>query len=594
MENAESYGEQQATLDHYSYTRAQTKVDPQSGTAQENTLRFVRVVRHYRDDSEARFVAPILVNMAGLDDGKRREVEDLLGDSALALRNMGMGRNRGFGAVRCKLDEKPATPSQSTQYLAQCDTADDKVILSYRVHLDAPVMLSLQSGARTAAYIPGTSVYGHLARKLSSYEAFDELFFGGSLCCSPLYPIDEKGNRCLPASPIVVKVKGGAHDGQLVNARDYERKADREPDAWGTPKPLRDGFLSPATWQPVEVDTQTLYHHSKVGKGTLYTQTCISEGQDFAGFVECSRSHAGAIVAALTSGTLSFGRSKSAQYATCSLVESPKDYAGLGGTVRVTKGNMYALLLESDALVSGDQANYATDHGTLEDALTAALVSACGDSQPFINCDAADGFGHPITNIQTTLITGYNAKWNQKRPHVRAYDAGSCVVFKAKTNCTKVPTTFRIGDRQCEGFGQVRLIDLAKVHPQNRAKSLSASTSSSSEELESLRSTTIDFAEDHRNKLCTSPYNASFVGRVALMARESTSESEFNERLASIKDEDKCKAVTNLCAGLRKVLLTQSVQSLTWDQHRECLGMLFRLAKYYLKQKAGKEAANER
>ncbi len=596
MENAESYGGQQATLDHYTYTRAQTSIDPRSGAAQENTLRFIRVIRQYREGgSVVRFVAPITVNLMGIDEGRQQEVENLLTDAALALRNIGLGRNRGFGAVRCKLDPLPLPEKVGMQYLRIREVAGERVALSYRVHLEAPIMLSQQSGTRSTTYIPGSSVFGFLARKLRVYGGFDELFFGSNLYCSPLYLIDSEGDRCLPASPFVVKVKGGSHDGQFMNARDYERLANREPEAWGTPKPLRDGFISPTTWQSVKVDTQTLYHHSTVGEGTLYTQTCINEGQDFAGYIECSRAHAAAIAAALTSGKLSFGRSKSAQYATCSLVENPKDYASSDGTTRVAKGSTYALLLESDTLVVGEQANHATDHDTLEDALRNALTSACGDAQPFALCDAADGSDHPITNIRTTLITGYNAKWNQKRPHTRAYAAGSCVVFKAQTNCAKVPIAFRIGERQSEGFGQVRLIDLAKVRPQKQAQASSASASAAEGALEQLRIATIGFAENHRSKLCADPFVASFVGRVALMVRESSTEEAFDERLDSIKDEKKRKEAKSMCADLRTHLQQDGAeQPLTWEVHRECLGMLFRLAKYYLKQKDGKEAANGR
>ncbi len=594
--HAETFGDQQTTLDRYTYTRAQTKVDPKTGTAQENTLRFVRVVRHYRDDgSEARFEAPIVVDTTGLDDDTRRQIEDLVSDAALALRNMGLGRNRGFGAVRCQLGPSKNPSTTSLGYLKACKSDNDSIVLSYRVHLDAPLMLPQKSGTRSAAHIPGASVFGFLARKLKSYDAFDELFFGENLYCSPLYPVDAEGNRCLPAAPFVVKVKGGAYDGRFINARDYERRANNSPDDWGTPKPLRDGFLSPITWNPVKVDTQTLYHHSTVGDGTLYTQTCISAGQDFAGYVECAESYAGVVAAALTSGTLSFGRSKSAQYATCSLVKNQRDHIRPGETMPISKNHMYALLLESDTLVLGEDATYATDHATLENALRQALANVCGDSQPLAKSDADSGKDHPISNIQTTLITGYNAKWNQKRPHIRAYSAGSCIVFEAQAACAKVPVTFRIGERQAEGFGQIRLIDLTKVQPENQARTSSEATSEPTNPTESLRRKTITFAESHRSELCASPFVSSFVGRIALMVRESSSEQEFKNRLASIKDDKKREAVQRLFDGLKKHLPpkeSRQSQSLSWTELRECLDMLFRLAKYYLKQKSGEEATN--
>ena len=85
-----------ATVDRYAYTRAQTKIDRDTGSVAEGTLRFMRVVKHYAPDgNELRFVSRMTVdcNRFG-SDAERDDAIEQLRRCARAMRNMGMGRNR--------------------------------------------------------------------------------------------------------------------------------------------------------------------------------------------------------------------------------------------------------------------------------------------------------------------------------------------------------------------------------------------------------------------------------------------------------------------------------------------------------------------
>ena len=82
-------------LDSLTTIRRQTAIDPQSGVADEGSLRSYRVVvRDFCFTANLMFEKP-----------PDKEMLCLLGVGALALRRIGSGRNRGRGHVRCTLHD---------------------------------------------------------------------------------------------------------------------------------------------------------------------------------------------------------------------------------------------------------------------------------------------------------------------------------------------------------------------------------------------------------------------------------------------------------------------------------------------------------
>lgn len=585
-----------ATLDRYTYTRAQTKVDRESGSAKDETLRYVRVAKHYREDeSETAFVAAVtldeskLAPQLGMGQARRQ-----LRNCARSLRNMGMGRNRGLGAVRCVCNDVTESAAQSKGQLAKSSAmvhemrVGDVVALSYAVRLDAPVMLPQSNGDRGHPCIPGTSVMGFFAGQLRDDPRFDDMFFGGRVRFSPLYPLDAAGtsaNRCLPASAFLAKVKGGLRDGEYCRADAFEAGP------LESMKPLRDGFVSPATWTPIAVATEIAYHHSRGEDSTLYTQECLSAGQLMAGFVECPCEWASAFKEVLSQGRLRFGRSKSTQYARCSLVGCARDHSGLGSKMDIVDGGKYALLLESDALVPGTGAQSAT-FAYLERALVEGGVLGPW----YKGCDAEDAsVEHCVTSVTARTVGGYNAKWNQKKPQVRVLEAGSCIVFTAESSAGRVAATGSFGARQPEGYGRVRLVRLGDVVP--RRSQATQDAVPLLDVREAARLAALSYADDVRAEFFMggSKLTGSFVGRLAMMVEESglkgdlSFDGDLDARIASIKDSEKSgkqESARRLVDGLRKRLggLVWCGQADNWRIEKECLLMVLTLGKYYQKQ----------
>ena len=597
ISNASMYGASveggtSATLERYTYTRAQTKIDPVTGSAADNTLRFVRVVKHYMPDgAEAVFVAPVLLDRSGFDsDEAVAEAFRALLRCFRGMRNIGMGRNRGFGAVRCEgqvVKTDSASERSDRLSLVHEKRVVDKTALSYVVTLDSPVMLPQMNGSRSHECIPGTSVMGFFASRLKNREDFDELFFGGRVHFSPLYPVDEQGCRCLPAASFLARIKGGSRDGQYCRADAYDEGP------LESLKPLNGGFVSPRTWCPVDVNTEIVYHHSTGEDGTLYTQECLSPGQMMAGFIECPSEWTQIFKDALVDGNLFFGRSKTAQYARCSLRACEKDYSDLGTTLNVRSGESYALLLESDFLPRG----LASESPSSAKALMDELVAAGIDMSWLGSCDVeARGLDSYVSRVSSRTLGGYNAKWNHHKPQVRVFEAGSCLVFDASSDYQGCAVCHAVGSRSVEGMGRVRLVPLNEVHPSEQSSELPLPDEGTmgTDTAEKARLLAVAYADGVKNTyFCGSgALESSFVSRLTMMVDESTTketisfDEDLDARIDSIKNEAKRDRAVNLVAGLRDKLGGREWCATHWQEERDCLLLVLTLGKYYGKQKA--------
>lgn len=566
-----SHGGQQVTLDRYTYTRAHTKMNRENGSALDNTLRYVRVIKHYlpATEEEMRFVAPLEVK-----DEYVEELERI----AKALRNIGQERNRGLGAVCCRVGEPDVDDVPELGGLHRA-SSNGRTTISFRVRLKSPVMLPQQSGGRSAGYIPGSSVLGCLASKLAGRNDFDDLFLSGNVRFSPLYPVDDAGNRCLPAGPIVVKVKGGARNGSYLEAHEFTAGP------LEAAKPLKEGFMSPTSWKPVEVETEINYHHSTGKDGTLYTQECLSQGQCFAGFIDCPGNMATVLEQALLDGDLSFGRSKTAQYSRCALEECDIDYGMMGETIDVVEGHRYAFLLDSDVLIA-DQGRYTTRYKDLE----RHIAEGCGVwfARPDIRQESPAGEDPKplVTSISYRKVTGFNAKWRHKRPHVTAFAAGSCIGFTASSSQERVPVVMYVGDRQAEGFGRVLLVDCDAVEPVNNGEApVECAGAEPVTTREACRLLAVGIADAKRRSLFQGAHRLSptFVSRLTRMAQESQDAVDLDVRLQSIKDTTKQETAVGLVDELFNIV-RERLGHADWDVEQECLVLVLTLGKYFQMQ----------
>lgn len=495
----------------FTYTRAATAIE--NDTAKDNSLRFTRVVKHYSPATgeEMVFEADIV-----LEEKYSSEFSDI----CRALRNIGYKRNRGYGAIKCEFEFAENVKTD----IAEINENGEVLQITYLIKLKDNVMLPGNASDETIDFIPGTSVMGFFAneylRNNTADERFEDIFLKNNVCFSNLYISDKDMREYFPAPVILGKIKG--EDGAFnIVTREKDDKII---------KPVKNGYANFDSVIRTPL-TETVYHHSRGDDKTLYTQTSICSDQYFRGIITGKREYIKEIFNILTHSTLRFGRSKTAQYSACELMNA--DIGPVSDeTIRISNGEQFMVLLLSDVLIPDEMGGYDISlHG---------LQMALGNGIEKLECDKNEEVKRSA--LRYRIIAGYNSKWNIQKPQVRTIAAGSTLVFSAETEMI-LPKKFSIGAKNGEGFGNVlvcRPCDFAaRSVKENKQAEKTASSGLLSdlirknEKVEQMRAEAIKYVSTLK-----SIKNPSQIGRYIMMVKQAeTYERLCFDMVAKIKTE---------------------------------------------------------
>ena len=498
--------------------RRETSID--NGTASEKSLRSVRVVNMQSPitKQELEFVADIDFDIAFKED-----IKVLIA----SLRNIGYHRFRGLGAVECTFSEHTSSNGNASErMICESEEFDNADGIRITVRLESDLMLPQSDTNSSTDYIPGSLLLGASASKYvmkNSDKDFNKYFYS-DVKFGNLYPAvrhyDDNNKKyvfsyTVPAPRFFAKDK---NTGELFNCVGNSTEGKRK-------KILKKGYMT-ADYKHVTPETKIVYHNANIASDEqqLYMQHCLASGQFYSGEIYGSKEKIKTIADLFQKGELYFGRSKTAQYSRCSIYE----LIPLTRTEKVlTPRGVSAFVLESDVCLmkSGTETVDLTD-----------LCSVLG-----VDAKKLD----PETSVSVRTISGYNAKWNLKKPQFPVFSAGSCLVFRNDALSSDTVEEYRlIGERQNEGFGRVRFI--------SEANSLDASEYESSANPENESRVISDLIAEQKNmnivfELALDKYkeirlNASQIGRIALMAKEADHcakdrYEDFVKRLENIKKD---------------------------------------------------------
>lgn len=545
-------------------TAASTAVE-ESGEAKENSLRFMRAVdKRLPWDTGRNIVFCSDIEIADI-------YKDELEKACKALRHIGSKRTRGFGAVKCTLEQAEKKTSVSVELPEDLDP-QKRYVLEYAVRLDENLMLPGTAADKTADFIGGQAVIGMLAREyLRSNKAdgeFERLFLEADVKYSNLYITDEKLAEYIPVPAVFGKIKG--EDGGLADMTDSSVIEGK------IVKPLKSGYISGSLGQKT-VDTEIVYHNAlKTGSG-LYTQLCIRKGQIFRGSVTADGERLRTVGRLLENAAISFGRSKTAQYSGCTLIAAEVREAE-EKKLRVKAGEIMLYAFESDAVISDDCGN-----------ISPSVYSAA----KALDIDPDDIL--PISVLKYRTVAGFLSVMKLQKAHLRGIAAGSVIAVKSGRD-TECDNVMYIGERQNEGYGKIRIFK-----PKELDKSLvSALTANAADvcagrgkisemlsridDQKKMLSEAIDFARRYSDEFSNSEkWNPAFIGRVTLMTEESEERIDLDKRISSIKTEKKREVAKDLLKH------SESNHYRNWSDEKEYLLLILQLAKYIVKQREGAE-----
>ena len=449
----------QEILDRYTHITGQTKLE--EGVADPGSLRFTRSANHYdpmdienNDPHELEFISDFTCDAGSWD---------MIRKAAMATRHIGLKRTRGLGNVRIEVKEGDMVQTSQASFIKSTDAADGKVTLSYAVRNIQPLMLSRTVEDESVDYIPGQQVIGLLAGRYlkgmgrsAEDKAFKELFLDGHSVFSNLYPYDGE-HIYYPAADYLNRLKKTKKIVyNIASELPSEEEIGKESSYWygdgNQPKKLKGKFVAWTGADSVavcEVKKDVIYHHShrntheiEGGKeeGILYSMEVIRRGQMFAGSITVPSEYADIIKGLLLDGELSFGKSRTAQYGKCRLIECRVEDPS---RIQYGAGRDIVVTFQSDAIIQNKEGLSTVYY----DEVCSAVASMLG-----IEDQSSEGY---VCSLQTTTATGYMGTWNLRRPAIPAIKAGSYLVYHL-SNAAKCDKDY-IGERTLEGYGLIRI-----------------------------------------------------------------------------------------------------------------------------------------
>jgi CRISPR/Cas system CSM-associated protein Csm3 (group 7 of RAMP superfamily) len=442
----------QNVLNHFSYVRTQTSIDYETGVAEENSLRTIRVANKglcFYADVES-------------DDNYKTKLENC----CPILTHIGMARTRGLGEVRATI--VPGMKETTNEnYKVEYHKGDQ--CLEYSFQLLEPVICKSTAGgeSRTQDYIEGSKIFGIFAGELRK-RGKDVLKFLNTgqeerFICSNAY-LEADGQRLteVPATYYSIKNNKTTYIDKAYHTEKNEQKTEDF-----QLNPMKHCYVcknNEGKLKKYDVKIEERYHHrrpadksigrvSESGDGLskFYQMSSIQAGQTFHGYVYGSKEQIQILAECLGNREHYIGYSRSSEYGK---IEFQKVYTCQRPKAVAMTGSILKVKLESPAIIYSDKAMYSTK---IED-LKEEIIAALGLTE---QAETVESY------INYTTIGGFNVTWGHRKPTIEGFDKGTVVLIKLKETVTiALPQIHYIGERTQEGFGEisVEMLDLTKNH----------------------------------------------------------------------------------------------------------------------------------
>lgn len=422
---------QQNVLSLYTYLRTQTAIDTNTGTAIENSLRTLRVLKKG------------LIFYADVDLENKDYVEEFK-NAVSMVKHMGVSRTRGLGLVELKI--KNNLSASVKHVLFKENELKNENMISYTIHLKSPLICKSAQGnqAKTEDYIAGSKVLGLIARSMGN-GVYQKIM--NDIVVSNAY-VSLNGNRSLPGRNSLQKIKNQSYvDGKMdiVDMMYFKNDNDKEQRT-----PANIDYMTEKN-EVLSVEEQISYHHQRpsdksIGRATsregqFYQLASICESQTFKGWIYANRETAKQIMNAVSKlGQVRMGYGRNSEFGQIDFtLDSVKDT-----TSKDTLIHDADLLLASDVILYNDNGMLVADVNVLKDYLNAYFgVDDIEIDTPFISYNT---------------IGGFNVTWKRKKQIFSALAKASCMKIHSDTGFkASYNHSYFVGERISEGFGEIIL-----------------------------------------------------------------------------------------------------------------------------------------
>lgn len=417
----------------YSYVRTQTSLDPNTGVAEKNSLRTIRVVKKGMVFESDLVVSPRM----------SKEQRGYLESGIKLVTHMGIHRTRGLGIVKITLQESQKEDEQRS--------ADwkfgEKNKISYSILLKSPLLNKSPEGnqTRTQEYIEGGKVLGLLAGALGK-ESFQNMMQDELIVSNAYIMCGDK--RCTPLPASLQKRKDQVYDEEgKMNVVDmlYTDGIQEQMTPVGVKFADPDGHV-------VNVDTEIHYHHRRpedksighangLDGSAFYQMASIRKGQRFGGVIIATKKQAETVCQVLSSAREArIGYGRNAQYGAAELsivgVEIIKEEE------KAERVHDFQVKLNAPVILYNDNGMCSADTDMFCKYLSEELH--------------ADGLVLEKTFVTYETVGGFNVTWKRRKPIFNAIGKGSVFTFHSDAGVSvKNSEIMFLGERVSEGYGEI-------------------------------------------------------------------------------------------------------------------------------------------
>jgi len=488
-----------AVLNYFTYLRSRTSIDKDTGAAQEDTLRTVRVLRKTLPRTTKPLPEETVKSLAFLFDvDSPPEWEDDLATICKVTRNFGVSRSRGLGSIRCTYTKRESyiiPVNSGTETLP----SDGRVTISFAVRNTDPLMITNRAGTHQSSesFIPGATILGTLAsRHIAAQKAgfvphtdgtFQHLFLDGTVTFSDLTIADPSGShRSIPSPASVQREKDTENYYDLADEDiDHEVRKQKTRLKGGIGDAVTGSGERPETGRPiltrVPVPKDVFYHHRRpkdasIGHadekngGVFYQYEAIQAGQLFSGCISGPANLVAILYSLLAADSeLHVGKSRTVQYGILRIQWITAEKAGLiwepdmrdpidAGSLLLTpeddpsplwkKGKSLYVMALSDIVLRNSAGLLEASPQNLAD----AIVHSLPDGASIELREEEPAFFH------AALLGGFSGVWRLPRQQCLALERGSVIVLinDSGTDIDFHPLAGQnYGERTAEGFGRL-------------------------------------------------------------------------------------------------------------------------------------------
>lgn len=453
--------EQQKVLNLFTYTRTQTTIDEETGSAKENSLRTMRVVKKGLE-----FYADL-----GCKDNK---YDDYIEEAVGMVKHMGLSRTRGLGLVKLEIVNNHKNNCNHVLFdendIANIKDNDENTLnihIPYTIKLKSPVICKTASGNQTVTedYISGSKVLGIIAGCMGdTYKNIKD-----KIIVSNAY-IAHENERYLPARKSLYKEKNKDFINNEMTVYDMLVKNKEE---------LKDMQITDAEIDYIslenhvkKVEREISYHHKRPNNksyghvinnekqnknndhGEFYQLASISEGQTFKGNIYINNTNFNDFINKIKkTGEIRIGYGKNSGFGEVDFSLDKIENTGYQVVLNLEQEkdqkntlNEYIIVLVSDAILYNDKGMPTPNVTTL----TEYFKIATNDQQiKIIN-----------PYLAYNVIGGFNVTWGTNKQVFQTISKGTVFnLITEKDLSAYLGKPCFMGERIVEGFGEIIIYD---------------------------------------------------------------------------------------------------------------------------------------